>query len=164
MKYLVGISVQVLGRVLATFGLVDGEGAREVFVDDGGHVARVVREHDAVGADVLRARAARARRAAARGPRAPATAAAAAAALAFRLGGTAACSTENPTCISTETLNNNRTRILCTASILVVTYHQRYAASERRGPLPWPAGARGGRGARAAASPATARPTTPSPS
>lgn len=33
-----------------------------MLVHDGGHVARVVREHDAVGADVLRARPARAAR------------------------------------------------------------------------------------------------------
>lgn len=46
-----------------TFGFVDGECPGEVFVDDGGHVARVVREHHAVGADVLRARPARPRRA-----------------------------------------------------------------------------------------------------
>ena len=35
-----------------------------MLVDDGGDVARVVREHDAVGADVLRPRTRRARRAA----------------------------------------------------------------------------------------------------
>lgn len=47
-------------------------------VDDGGHVARVVREHHAVGADVLRARAPRDR-------------ARARAALAVRLRGPARC-------------------------------------------------------------------------
>lgn len=49
--------------------LIERERAREVFVDDGGDVARVVSEHHAVGRDVLRAprparRAARATRAA----------------------------------------------------------------------------------------------------
>lgn len=50
--------------VALTFGLVERERPREVLVDDGGDVARVVREHDAVSADVLRTSTRRARAAA----------------------------------------------------------------------------------------------------
>lgn len=39
-----------------TFRLVERQSPGEVLVHDGGDVARVVREHHAVGADVLRAR------------------------------------------------------------------------------------------------------------
>lgn len=49
-------SVVYLVYRLFTFGLVEGQRAGEVLVDDGGDVAGVVREHDAVGADVLRTR------------------------------------------------------------------------------------------------------------
>lgn len=47
--------------VSAGGGLVlrEGEGAAEVLVDHAGHVASVVREHDAVGGHVLRSPAAR---------------------------------------------------------------------------------------------------------